>query len=401
MKKFGKAVAFLFSAMVTGWMVAVASAADMPGVTATEIRIGQTMPYSGPASGFSTAGKIAAGYFRKINDEGGINGRKITFLTVDDGYSPPKTVEQTRKLVESDDVLLMFGSLGTSTNAAVQKYLNSKKIPQLFIATGATRWQDYNASPWTIAWIPSYRTEARIMARYAIEKVPNAKVAVLYQGDDLGRDYLKAFEETFAGTPVQIVAKLSYDVTDPTVDSQIVSLAASGANVFYNIASPKFAAQAIRKVREIGWTPTQFVSSIAVSIASVLRPAGLDNATGLLSLAYLKTTFDPQYDGDPGMRDYLSFMSKYVPDGDLADTTSVMGYSSAQTLVHVLKSCGDDFSRENVLAKATSLKDLPLPMLLPGIKISSSPTDYILIKKEQLRRFNGKSWESFGELIEG
>ncbi len=358
------------------------------------------MPYSGPVSGFSIAGKVQSAYFRMINDNGGINGRKINLISLDDNFSPPKTVEQVRRLVESDEVLLIFGSLGTATNAAVQKYLNTKKVPQLFIASGASRWQDYKSSPWSMAWIPSYRTEARIMSKYVVEKIPNAKVAILYQADDLGKDYLKGFEENFAGTSATIVSKLSYDVMDPTVDSQVVSLAASGANVFFNISSPKFAAQAIRKSREIGWVPTQFLSSIAVSIAAVLRPAGLDNSTGLMSLAYTKTTFDPQWENDLGMKEYLAFMAKYLPEGDLADTTAIMAYSAAQTMVEVLKACGNDLSRTNVMAKATSLKNLTLPLLLPGISISTSPTDYVLIKKEQMRRFNGKGWESVGELIE-
>ena len=372
-----------------------------PGVTDTEIRIGQTMPYSGPASSYGTAGKAELAYFAKINAEGGINGRKITLLSLDDGYSPPRTVEQTRKLVEQDQVLLLFSSLGTPTNAAVQKYMNAKKVPQLFCATGGSEFGDPQHFPWTMGWRPNYRSEARVYAKYILKARPNAKIAVLYQNDDLGKDYLKGLHEGLGEkAKSMIVSEVSYEVTDPTVDSQVVTLQASGADTFLNFSTPKAAAQAIRKVYDLGWRPMHLVTNVGSSVASVLKPAGLEKSVGLLTAAFLKDPTDKQWQNDPGYRDWLAWMKQYYPEGDTTDFYNVYGYGLAQTLVHVLKQSGDDLTRENVMRQAANLKNLSLPMLLPGVKVNTSATDYYPIKQMWMQRFDGKQWVLFGELIE-
>jgi branched-chain amino acid transport system substrate-binding protein len=368
------------------------------GASDTEIKIGNIMPYSGPLSAYATIGKTIAAYFNKINAEGGINGRKINFISYDDGFSPPKTVEQARKLVESDEVLLIFQSLGTPTNNAIQKYMNTNKIPQLFVATGATKFGDQKNFPWTMGWQPTYQIEGRIYAKYLLQNHPNGKIAILYQNDDSGRDYIKGLKDGLEGK-IQVVAETPYEPTDPTVDSQIITLKASGADIFFNESSPKFAAQAIKKVAELGWKPVHLLASISASVGSVLRPAGLENSKGILSSGYLKDPTDPTWKGDPAIKEWAAFMDKYYPDGDKTTTFTVYGYLTAQTMVQVLKQCGDDLTRENVMKQAANLKDLELGMLLPGIKINTGPNDYYPIKQMQMSRFNGVYGELFGPVI--
>jgi len=391
-------------ALVSLWLVASPAVADKrygPGVSDTEIRIGQTMPYSGPASSYGTVGKAELAYFAKINAEGGINGRKITLVSLDDGYSPPRTVEQTRKLVEQDQVLLLFSSLGTPTNAAVQKYLNVKQVPQLFCATGGSEFGDPQHFPWTMGWRPNYRSEARVYAKYILKTRPSAKIAVLYQNDDLGKDYLKGLHEGLGDKASgMIVSEVSFEVTDPTVDSQIVTLQASGADTFLNFSTPKASAQAIRKVYDLGWRPMHLVTNVGSSVATVLKPAGLDKSVGLLTAAFLKDPTDKQWQNDPGYRDWLAWMKQYYPEGDTTDFYNVYGYGLAQTLVHVLKQSGDDLTRENVMRQAASLKNLSLPMLLPGARVNTTATDYYPIKQMWIQRFDGKQWVLFGDLIE-
>ncbi len=371
-----------------------------PGVTDSEIKIGNTMPYSGPASAYGTIGKAEAAYFKMINDKGGINGRKINFVSLDDGYSPPKTVEQTRRLVEQEDVLLDFSPLGTPTNTAIQKYLNAKKVPQLFVATGATKWGDPAHYHWTMGWQPTYQTEGRVYAKYMLENMPNAKIGVLYQNDDYGKDYLKGLKDGLGAKAVTMIVKeVSYETTDPDVSSQIISLQASGADVFYDVTTPKFAAQAIREAHNIGWHPLHFLNSVSNSVGAVLKPAGLDASEGLISVEYEKDPTDPKFSNDEGYKDWLAWMRKYYPDGDPNDTFNVFGYNEAATLVQVLKQCGDDLTRANVMKQAANLHDLALPMLLPGIAINTSPTDYYPIKQEQMAKFNGKTWELFGNVV--
>ena len=370
------------------------------GASDTEIKIGNIMPYSGPASAYGTIGKAEAGYFKKINDEGGINGRKINFVSVDDGYSPPKAVEMARRLVEQDQVLFVFQSLGTPSNSAIHKYMNAKKVPQLFVATGATKWNDAKNFPWTMGWQPNYQTEAAIYAKHILQTKPDAKIAVLYQNDDYGKDLLKGFEDELGDKAKKmIVAKVSYETSDPTIDSQIVQLQGSGANVFLNVTTPKFAAMAIRKAYDIGWKPVHYVNNVGASIGAVLVPAGLEKSIGLISTAYLKDPLDSAWKDDKGMKDWYAFMAKYYPDGDLKDGGNVFGYAVAQTLVQTLKQCGDNLTRENVMKQAANLKDLQLDILLPGIKINTGPTDFAPIQAEQLIRFDGKQWVRFGEVI--
>jgi branched-chain amino acid transport system substrate-binding protein len=379
---------------------ASAPAAD-PGVTATEIKIGHTNPYSGNASSYGTIGKVIAGYFKKVNDEGGINGRKITFITYDDGYSPPKTVEMVRRLVEQDQVLLLFNTLGTPTNSAIHKYVNEQKVPHLFVATGATKWGDPKTFPWTMGWQPTYQTEGRIYAQYILKNIPNAKVGILYQNDDYGKDYLKGFKDGLGETAKKlIVLEQSYEVTDATVDSQIVNLKNSGANVFFNVTIPKYAVQAIKKAHDIGWKPAHFLNNVSSSVGQVLRPAGVDAAKDLITTLYLKDPTDPQWKNDAGYKDWVAFMQKYYPEGKLEDAFNVYGYAVAQGLVHVLKQCGNDLSRANVMKQAASIKDLALPMLLPGIKVNTSPTDFYPIQQEQLARFDGERWVLFGDVFD-
>jgi ABC-type branched-subunit amino acid transport system substrate-binding protein len=370
------------------------------GASDTEIKIGNTMPYSGPASAYGTIGKVEAAYFKKINDEGGINGRKINFISLDDGYSPPKTVEMVRRLVEQDEVLLVFGSLGTATNTAIRKYMNAKKVPQLLIATGASSWNDPQNYPWTMGLQPSYQTEATIYAKHILQTRPNAKIGVLYQNDDYGKDYLKGLKDGLGdkGTRM-IVAEVSYEVTDPTIDSQMVQLQSSGADVFVNITSPRFAAQAIRKAYDIGWKPVQYLNNTSISVAAVLQVAGLEKSVGLISAGYNKVPSDPEWDNDPAMNEWRAFMRKYYPDGNLADSSNIFGYAAARTLVQVLKQCGDNLTRENVMKQAASLKDFDTGVALPGILISTSSTDFAPIKALQLERFDGKTWVRFGEVM--
>jgi branched-chain amino acid transport system substrate-binding protein len=372
------------------------------GATDTEIKVGNIMPYSGPASAYGVIGKTEDAYFKKINAEGGINGRKINFVSYDDGYSPPKTVEQARKLVESDEVLFIFNSLGTPPNSAIQKYMNMKKVPQLFVATGATKWNDPKEFPWTIGWQPNYQSESRIYAKYILKNLPNAKIAVLYQNDDYGKDYLKGLKEGLgAKAASMIVAEESYETTEPTIDSHIVKLKSTGADVFFNVTTPKFAAQAIKKNAEIEWKPLHFLNNVSASIGSVIKPAGTENAQGIISSAYLKDTSDPQWKNDAGMKAFDEFLTKYFPEGNRVDASVMYGYTVAQGLVHVLKACGDNLTRENVMKQAASIKGLELGGLLPGIKVSTSATDFAPISQLQLMKFKGEKWDLFGEIISG
>jgi len=360
------------------------------------------MPYSGPLSAYATIGKTQAAYFNKINAEGGINGRKINFITYDDGFSPPKTVEQARKLVENDEVLFMFQSLGTPTNLAIIKYMNQNKVPQLFVATGATKFGDAKNFPWTMGWQPTYQIEGRIYAEYLLKNHPNGKIAILYQNDDSGRDYIKGLKDGLGDkAKTMIVAEAPYEPQDPTVDSQIVTLKASGADVFFIEASPKFAAQAIKKAAELGWQPVRLLASISASVGSVLKPAGLEISKGILSTGYLKDPTDPTWKNDPAVKEWAAFMDKYYPEGDKTTTFTVYGYLTAQTIVQVLKQCGDNLTRENVMKQAANLKNLELGMLLPGIKINTAPDDYYPIKQMQMSRFNGEYGELFGPVITG
>jgi len=371
------------------------------GASDAEIKIGNIMPYSGPASAYGVIGKTEEAYFNKVNAEGGINGRKIKFISYDDGYSPPKAVEQARKLVESDGVLLIFQSLGTPSNTAIQKYMNAKKVPQLFVATGATKWGNPSAFHWTMGWQPPYQAESRIYAKYILDNYPNGKIGILYQNDDYGKDYVKGLKDGLGSKASMIVAEVPYETSDPTVDSQIVKLKASGADIFFNVATPKFAAQAIKKVAEIGWKPLQIVNNVSASAGAVLKPAGLDNSKGVLSTAYLKDPTDASWKDDPAFKTWSAFMDKYYPGGDRTDSNTVYGYLTAQTLVQVLKQCGDDLTRENVMKQAASLKDLKLDMLLPGVAINTSPTDYYPLEQLQMEKFDGERWQRFGPVMSG
>ena len=392
--------ATVIAGLALGTSAALAQKKYDTGASDTEIKIGNIMPYSGPASAYGTIGKAAGAYFKMINDQGGINGRKINFISVDDGYSPPKTVEMARRLVEQDQVLFIWGPLGTPPNTAIQKYMNAKKVPQLFVYTGATKWNDPQNFPWTMGWQPNYQTEAAIYAKHILQTKPDAKIAVLYQNDDYGKDYLKGLEDELgAKAKTMIVAKASYETSDPTVDSQIVQLQGSGADVFFNITTPKFAAQAIRKAYDIGWKPVQYLNNVSASIGAVLVPAGLEKSIGLISTAYLKDPLDPEWKDDKGMKDWYAFMAKYYPDGNVKDTGNVSGYGNAQTLVQVLKQCGDNLTRENVMKQAANLKNFEVTVLLPGIKINTSSTDFAPIQSVQLGRFDGKEWKRFGEIL--
>jgi branched-chain amino acid transport system substrate-binding protein len=370
------------------------------GATDTEIKIGNIMPYSGPASAYGVIGRTEAAYFKKINDAGGINGRRINFISYDDAYSPPKTVEQARKLVESDEVLFIFNSLGTPPNSAIHKYMNSKKVPQLFVATGATKWNDPKDFPWTMGWQPNYQSETQIYAKYILKNHPNAKIAVLFQNDDYGKDYLKGLKDGLgAKTASMIVMEESYETSEPTIDNHIVKLKSTGADIFINITTPKFAAQAIKKNAEIGWKPLHFLNNVSASVGSVIRPAGYENAQDIVSANYLKDVTDPQWNNDPGMKDFLAFMAKDFPEGDKLDNGTIIGYGVAQTLVQVLTQCGDNLTRENVMKQAASLKDFRTEVLLPGIKVNTSATDFAPISQLQLMKFKGEKWELFGDVI--
>jgi branched-chain amino acid transport system substrate-binding protein len=375
-------------------------AAD-PGVTATEVKIGNTNPYSGPASAYGAIGKAIAAYFKKVNEEGGVNGRKINFVSYDDGYSPPRTVEMVRKLVEQDEVLFVFQTLGTPTNTAIHKYMNQKKVPHLFVATGATKWGNPKDFPWTMGWQPTYQTEGHIYAQYVLKNVKDAKIGILYQNDDYGKDYLKGFKDGLGDKARQlIVLEQSYEVTDPTVDSQVANLKNSGANVFFNITTPKFAAQAIKKAHDLGWKPLHLLNNVSGSIAAVLKPAGLEASKGLITALYQKDYDDPQWKNDPAMKAWEAWMKKYNPEANLHDFYNIYAYSVSQTLVHVLEKCGNDLSRANVMKQAANIKDLALPMLLPGVKLNTSPTDFYPVEQEQLARFDGERWVRFGEIYD-
>jgi branched-chain amino acid transport system substrate-binding protein len=373
-----------------------------PGVTDTTIKLGSTMPYSGPASSYGTIGKSEAAYFAMINDQGGVNGRKIDFVVRDDAYSPPKTVEDIRALVEQDNVLATFNTLGTPPNSAIVEYMNEHKVPQLFVASGAAKWDDPKHHPWTIGWQPSYQIEARIYANYILEHLPNAKIAVLYQNDDFGKDYLTGLREGLgAKADKMIVSTQTYETTDATVDSQIAAMQGSGADVLVSAAIPKFTAQAIRRIYEVGWKPTHFMSNVSASVGMVMRPAGPEKATGIISTAYLKDPTDPQWQNTPAYKDWLAWMKKYNTQGSVTDAFTVYGYTAAQTMVDVLKACGNDLTRENVMKQAASIHNLSLPMLLPGVTISTSATDYAPIKQMQLMKFDGTTWKLFGPVLSG
>jgi ABC-type branched-subunit amino acid transport system substrate-binding protein len=395
--------------LLTGTAVAIALSASSAyaqkkydsGATDTEIKIGQTVPFSGPASAYATIGKTQAAYLKMINDQGGINGRKVNLIQYDDAYSPPKAVEQVRKLVESDEVLLTFQLVGTPPNAAVQKYLNSKKVPQLFAATGASRFTDPKNFPWTMGFNPNYFVEGRIYGQYIIKNHPNAKVGVLYQNDDLGKDYLNGIKAGLGDKAASmVVAEASYEVSDPTIDSQVLKLKDAGADLFFSATTPKQAAQAIKKIAELNWHPVQIVDINATSVGAVLKPAGLEASKGIISVNYGKDPLDPTWKDDAGMKRYFEFMAKYYPDGDKDSNFNTYGYSTAQLLVYVLKQCGDDLTRENVMKQATSLKNVQLDLALPGILANTSATDYRVNKQLQMMKFNGERWELFGPILE-
>ncbi|AWM09746.1 ABC transporter substrate-binding protein [Bradyrhizobium symbiodeficiens] len=369
------------------------------GASDTEIKIGNIMPYSGPASAYAAIGKAEEAYFNKVNAEGGINGRKIKFISYDDAYSPPKTVEQARKLVESDGVLLIFGSLGTSTNSAIRKYMNEKKVPQLFVASGASKWNDPRQYPWTMGWQPSYASEARIYAKYIMKEKPDGKIGVLYQNDDFGKDYLKGLKDGLGPKTSMIVLEEAYDTSEPAIDEHVVKLKASGADVFISITTPKFAAQGIKKAAEINWHPVQIVSNVSASVGGVIEPAGLEISQGLLSASYTKDGSDPQWNADDGMKKFYNFVAQYDPKANKLDAGVVFGYAAAQTMVKVLQMCGDDLTRDNVMKQAASLKDFEPDTLLPGIRINTAADNFAPIEQLQMMRFKGRKWELFGDVI--
>ena len=385
-------------------LAALVSTADAqkkydPGASDTEIKVGNIMPYSGPASSYASIGKSEAAYFRMINEQGGINGRKINFISYDDGYSPPKTVEQARKLVESDEVLLLFNTLGTATNSAIQKYMNAKKVPQLFVSSGASKWADPKNFPWTMGWSPSYQNEGRIWAAWILKNHPDAKIGVMFQNDDLGKDYLAGVRDGLGDKAGKmIVVQASFETSSPTVDSQIVQIRAANPDIFLNIASPKFAAQAIKKAGELGWKPIQMLVNVSQSVASVIKPAGFDNAQGVISAGYMKDPTDPQWKDDPTIKEWNAFMDKYYPDGDKGDIYTLYGFGIARTLAHVLQQCGDNLTRENVMKQATSL-DYEVGIFLPGTRVKTSPTDYSPLQQLQMMRFKGERWELFGPVL--
>ncbi len=390
------------AAVAAAMLVSTAMAQDMPGVTDTTIKIGNINPYSGPASAYSQIGKTIAAYINEINDEGGINGRKIDFISYDDGYSPPKTVEQARKLVESDGVLLIFQSLGTPTNSAIHEYMNENEVPQLFVATGASKWGDPKGHPWTMGWQPDYVTEGKIYANYILQNNPDGKIGILFQNDDYGKDYVNGLRAGLGDkADSMIVAELPYEVSDPTVDSQVINLKAAGADIFLNVATPKFAAQAIKKAAEIDWHPLQLLNSVSNSVGAVLKPAGLEASKGIVSAAYLKDAADPQWKDDDDMKAWNAFMDKYYPDGDKNSSFTTYGYSVAHALQYVLETAGDDLSRENIMKVAGNMHEVGLPLLLPGITMSTGPDDFFPLQQMQLMKFDGERWELFGDVIAG
>ncbi len=398
-----KAAAWIAAAGLALAMTAPpAGAENAPGVSDREIKIGQTMPYSGPVTAFGTLGKGELAFFHMINDEGGVNSRRIALLSLDDGYAPPKTVEQTRKLVEQEGVAFLFSSIGTATNTAIQRYLNERKVPQLFIGSGASKWGNYKEYPWTMGGVQAtFRAEARIYARHILQNKPGARIAILYQNDDYGKDYVAGVKDVLGGDYAKAVSEASYEFTDPTIDSQIVSLQAAGADALIVAATPKFAAQAIRKVHDIGWKPMFFLSNVAIWVNSVMKPAGPEKGVGIISSAYVKDPTDPGWDNDPGMKRWRAFMAKYMSDADASDQNYVNSYNSGMVLVQVLKQCGSDLSRENIMKQAANLHALELPMLLPGIKVDTGPNDYYPIEQMQLMRWDGQHWVRFGAVLSG
>jgi branched-chain amino acid transport system substrate-binding protein len=401
-KRHAMAAGWAVAALITASGLALAAGQYGPGASDSEIKIGNTDAYSGPASAYGTIAKAETAFFAALNEQGGINGRKVNFISRDDGYSPPKTVELVRKLVEEDQVLLTFNILGTPPNTAVQGYLNDNKVPQLFIATGADKWNDPKNHPWTMGWQPSYRIEARIYGKYILKNLPDAKVAVLYQNDDFGKDYLTGLREGLGDkADKMIVATKTYETTDPTVDSQVVALQGSGADVLLTAATPKFAAQAIRKVYDIGWKPTHILTNVSVSVGSVMKPAGPEKGVGIISAGYLKDPTDPQWQNGQEYKDWLEWMKKNYSSGSLSDINNVYGYTVSQTMVAVLKASGDNLTRENVMKEAANIHNLKLPMLLPGINVSTSATDFAPIKQMQLMKFDGETWKLFGDVIAG
>ncbi len=385
-----------------GGVTATAMADDLPGVTATELKIGNTNAYSGPASAYGVIAKTESAFFQMVNDQGGVAGHKINFISYDDGYSPPKTVEQIRRLVEEDKVALLFNTLGTPTNSAIQRYVNQKKVPHLFISTGADKWGDYQHFPWTMGFQPSYRTEAQIYTKYMLAQNPNAKLAILYQNDDFGKDYPNGVKDILGDKYSTVVAKdASYEVTDPTVDSQLATLQASGADYLLVAATPKFAAQAIKKVHDLGWHPTFFLTNVSISVGSVMNPAGAENGIGIITTGYMKDPTDPAFKDDAGMNEWRAFMTKYMPGADLTDANYAFAYGVSTVMLQILKQCNGDFSRENIMKQATNLHDPYDPILLPGIKINTSPSNYHPIRAMQLQKWDGKTWVRFGDIIEG
>jgi len=371
------------------------------GVTDTTIKIGNIMPYSGPASAYGIIGKTMSAYMRMINDNGGVNGRKINFISYDDAYSPPKTVEQARKLVESDEVFLIFAPLGTAPNAAIQKYMNTMKVPQLFVATGASRWGDPEHFPWTIGWQPNYRAEARIYATYILQHHPNAKIGVLFQNDDFGKDYVLGLKDVLGDKyGKMVVSEISYEISMPTVDSQVVAIKTANPDIFVNIGTPKFAAQAIKKLAELDWHPIHIMTNVSASVGAVLKPAGLDNSKGILSAGYQMDVTDPQWDSHPGMQKFRAFMAKYYPEADRSESGPLTAYNTSTALVEVLKRCGDNLTRENVM-KVVANMDFEINTYIPGIRIKTSPTDFYPIEQVQMMKFSGEKWELFGPIIDG
>jgi branched-chain amino acid transport system substrate-binding protein len=401
--KTGKHCLFASAALALAVLIATAAAAQKKydvGASDTDIKIGNINPYSGPASAYGVVGKTEAAYFNKVNAEGGINGRKINFISYDDAYSPPKAVEQARKLVESDGVLLIFNSLGTPSNTAIQRYMNTKKVPQLFVATGATKWNDPKVFPWTMGFRPNYQSEGHVYAQYLLQQFPQGKIGILFQNDDYGKDYVKGLKDGLNGK-MRIVAEFPYETTDPTIDSQMISLKNSGADIFYDVTTPKFAAQAIKKAADIEWKALHLLNNVSNSVGGVLKPAGFEISKGILSTNYVKDATDPTWKDDPGYKEWLAFMDKYYPDGDKTNSFVVEGYIAAQALVQVLQQCGDDLTREHIMNQAANLHAVALPMLLPGITVNTSPTDFAPIKQLQMMRFTGERWERFGAIING
>jgi branched-chain amino acid transport system substrate-binding protein len=396
-----KRFALTAAALAIGLTAGAVRAADTPGVTATEIKIGNTSPYSGPASTYGVLGKLESAFFGMVNEQGGVSGHKINYISLDDTYSPPKTLEQTRRLVEEDNVAFTFATLGTPTNSAVVRYMNQKKVPHLFLATGADKWGDYKDYPWTIGWQPSYRTEAQIYAKYILKEKPDSKIAILYQNDDFGKDYFLGFKDVLGDKFDKMVVTATYEATDPTADSQLQILQSSGADVLMVAALPKMSAQAIRKVHDLAWKPMFIMSNVSISVGAVMNPAGPENGIGIISGAFVKDPSDPTWASDAGMNEWRAFMNKYMPGADQSDNNYVVAYGFSKTILQVLKQCGNDFSRENIMKQANDLHDLEIPVLLPGLKVNTSPTNHHPVRAMQLEKWNGKSWVLFGDVIQG